>query len=114
MEIGTASAITLYNYQLAQKNGGQISLPAPQATFGGLNASTISTLFSDSRATSEPTGLEGYSAAVNLNSALVLTAYVAQQNEDATSVDPTEPSKVQQAIQSAQTSLFTNTLDLLG
>lgn len=114
MEIGTASAITLYNYQTAQKNGGQIALPAPQATLGGLDSSTISTLFSESRAASEPTGQEGYASAINLNSTLVLTAYSAKKNEGAANINPTEPSNVEKAIKSAQASLSSNTLNLLA
>ena len=114
MEIGTASAITLYNYQTAQKNGGQISLPAPQATLGGLDTSTISTLLSDAKSTSKTNGLEGYSAAISLDSALALTAYSAKQNEAAAKPNPTEPSNVEKAIQSAQASLATNTLNLLA
>lgn len=114
MEIGTASAVTLYNYQVAQKTGTQVSLPPPSATLGGVDTTTLSTLLSDAQSTSEISELEGYSAAINLNSALALTAYSAKQNEGSVNIDPTEPSKVQQAIQSAQASLFTNTLNLLG
>lgn len=131
MEVGTATALTLYSFQAAQKGGSSTSslvadaLPVPQGTIGGMGTATLSALLSGSRSQSTPSDQDGYSSSLSLNSALVLTAYSAKQNGLSTTVnaaanasvaslDPTDPFSVQNAIQSAQSSFLTNTLDLFG
>jgi hypothetical protein len=93
------------------------------ATLGGLDSSSASTLFSGGSAS----GLLGFSpSAINLSASLALAAYANQQSgipngtlgaavTGATSnLASTQSSIVQAAIQSAQSTVLTSSLNLLG
>lgn len=155
MEISTASAVSLYNYQAAVNGGGQsatVSRSAPNSAvldalasaytasagssslaplvggiysatlanggtslpFGGKSSTSTSTMFSGG----ESAGLNGNSsAAISLNSAMALTAYSAKQTAADTGTsgaNPTSPSALETAIRSAQSTLYSNSLNLLA
>jgi hypothetical protein len=93
------------------------------ATLGGLDSASASTLFSGGSSS----GLLGFSpSAINMSASLALAAYANQQSgipsgtlgaaaTAATSnLDSTQSSIVQAAIQSAQSTVLTSSLNLLG
>lgn len=152
MDVGAATALTLYNYQSALKNAGQATaqggaggsaivqaLASVSSTIGsnasggalanlagssalaplmgGLYAATLAnggtslSLGSGTSPQAASGGLNGYSSAsLSLNSTLALTAYSAKQ----TAGTGTTADSTQALIQSAQSSLAANTLNLLG
>ena len=114
-------------YQLSAANGNSkpdlSALSATAATVGGLNATTASILF----AGNSSNGQDGFSAlAVNMNSILALASYSDHLNNiptgslgaaataAAASIDPNQPSAVQNAIQAAQSSALTSSLNLFA
>lgn len=100
------------------------SLAVSAASFGGVDSTSASILFSGSKA-STPAGLA--SAAINLSASVALASYSAYQSgiptgttlgAAATSasakIDTTQPTDIQTAIQSAQSGLLNSTLSLLA
>ncbi len=99
------------------------SLATSSAMFGGLDSTSASILFGG-------TGVSGSdglsSSAINLNASVALASYTAHQNgipsgtigaaasAAAAKIDTTQPATIQNAIQSAQSSLLTNTLNIFG
>jgi len=93
------------------------------ASVGGIDSASAATLFSGGSSS----GLGGLSAAaLNLNASLALASYTNNQaglptgnfavaaDAAATSPGSTSPADVQSAIQSAQSSVLTSTMNLLG
>jgi hypothetical protein len=98
------------------------TLATSSATFGGLASASASILF----AGTDVSGSDGLSSsAINLNASVALASYAAYQNgipngtigaasAAAAKIDTTQPTTIQNAIQSAQSALLTSTLNILG